>query len=158
MGLEDPGVSEGVAVVEHLLKMCAAEPGLVGHLTHIGFHVGSCAAQTKVQEVLFDISFYETERTFIVGVDGVVERNGIQLFFHVCHLFAFCVELSFILLHAQKKYHFFVTFIDRYSSLSPLQSLFLHCIMLWALGARKPNTCSIIITHEEGRKQNENDL
>ena len=41
---QDPGVAESIAVVEHLLKMIAAESGLVGLFSNIRFHVGGTGA------------------------------------------------------------------------------------------------------------------
>jgi hypothetical protein len=48
MGLQDPGVAQGVAIVEHLLEMLPAEAGLVRHLADVSLHVGGAAAQDEV--------------------------------------------------------------------------------------------------------------
>ena len=41
---QDPGVAQGIAVVEHFLKMIAAEAGFVGLFSNIRFHVGGTGA------------------------------------------------------------------------------------------------------------------
>ena len=77
MGFQDPGVSQRIPVVEHFLKMGAAEAGPVRHVADIGFHVGSAASQNKIQQILFDAALNVTERTFVSCVHRVVQGDGI---------------------------------------------------------------------------------
>ena len=72
MGLQDPGIAQGVAIVEHLLEMLPAEARLVRHLPDVGFHVGRAAAQDEVQKVLLHAPLNEAEGAFVIGVYGIV--------------------------------------------------------------------------------------
>jgi hypothetical protein len=72
MGLQDPGIAQGIAVVEHLLEMLPTEAGLVRHLADVRLHVGGAAAQHKVQQILLHASFDEAEGAFVVRIHGIV--------------------------------------------------------------------------------------
>ena len=83
MCLENPCVAECVAVVEHFLEMRAAEACLVGHLADVSLHVGSTASEDKVQKVMLNASLDEAERTFVIGIYGIIQGDGIKLLFHI---------------------------------------------------------------------------
>ena len=44
MSLQDPAVTKGIAVVEHLLEMLAAEAFFISDFPDITFHIGSAGA------------------------------------------------------------------------------------------------------------------
>ena len=72
VGLQDPGVAQGVAIVEHFLEVGAAEACLVRKLPDVGLHVGGTAAQHKVQKILFNITLNIAEGAFVTGIYGIV--------------------------------------------------------------------------------------
>ena len=72
MGLQNPGIAQGIAVVKHLLKMLAAEAGLVCHFADVGLHVGGTAAQHEIQQILLHASLNEAKRALVARVHGVV--------------------------------------------------------------------------------------
>ena len=39
VSLQDPGIAQGISVVEHFLEMHAAEACFVSHFANVGFHV-----------------------------------------------------------------------------------------------------------------------
>ena len=77
MGLEDQSVAEGVAVVEHFFHMFSAKSRLVCLVTDVTFHVGGTVSQNKVEGVLLQFPLYEAEWAFVIGVYGIIKRDGI---------------------------------------------------------------------------------
>ncbi len=93
MGLQDPGVTKRIAVVEHFLEMRPAEAGVVGLLADIALHIGGTGTEDEIQQILFHIAFDEAERAFVAGVHGVVQRDGVQFLFHEKYLLSrWCSE------------------------------------------------------------------
>ena len=77
MGLQDPGIAQGIAVVEHLLEMLSAEPGLVRHLPDVRLHIGGAAAQHEIQQILFHAPLDEAEGALVACVHGIIQGDGV---------------------------------------------------------------------------------
>ena len=61
---QDPCISQGVAVVEHFLKVCPAEALAVCHIPDVGLHVGSAVSQDKIHHMFLCLSLNIAEGTF----------------------------------------------------------------------------------------------
>ena len=77
MGLQNPAISQRVAIIEHFLVVHAAEAGFVGGLPGIAFHIGCAGAENIVHDILLHISFDKAEGTFVLRIHGIVERDGV---------------------------------------------------------------------------------
>ena len=78
--LDLPGVAEPVAVVVHHLEVVAAETGGVCFGTDIILHIGR--AEDEGDGMLLGLAFQVAERTFVVCVEGIHQRDGCNRFFH----------------------------------------------------------------------------
>ena len=77
MCLKDQGIAESVAIVEHFFHMFSAKSRLVCLVTDVTFHVGGTVSQNKVEGVLLQFPLYEAEWAFVIGVYGIIKRDGI---------------------------------------------------------------------------------
>ena len=77
MCLKDQGIAESVAIVEHFFHMFSAKSRLVCLVTDVTFHVGGTVSQNKVEGVLLQFTFYKAEWAFVIGVYGIIKRDGI---------------------------------------------------------------------------------
>ena len=82
MRFQYPGISKSVAIIKHLFEMCPAKACLIRFSPYITFHIRGSTAQYKVHQILLYLSFNIAERTFIIGIDSIIEWYRIQSFFH----------------------------------------------------------------------------
>ena len=77
MCLKDQGIAESVAIVEHFFHMFSAKACFVCLITDITFHVRRAVSENEVEGVLLQFTFYKAEWTFVIGVYGIIKRDGI---------------------------------------------------------------------------------
>jgi hypothetical protein len=75
--LKDQGIAESVAIVEHFFHMFSAKACFVCLITDITFHVRRAVSENEVEGVLLQFTFYKAEWTFVIGVYGIIKRDGI---------------------------------------------------------------------------------
>ena len=86
MCFQNQRVAERVAVVKHFFHMGAAEADLVRLLTDVALHIGRGASKHKVDHILFQLALNKAERAFVIFIHRVIERDCVELFFHISSL------------------------------------------------------------------------
>ena len=83
MCFQNQRVAERVAVVKHFFHMGAAEADLVRLFTNVAFHIRRGASKHKVDHILFQLALNKAERAFVIFIHRVIERDCVELFFHI---------------------------------------------------------------------------
>ncbi len=84
VGFQDQGAAQAVAVEKHFLVMIFAEACFIGLEPDIVLHIGSAGTQGKIDGVLLQGAVDEAERALVLFTEGIHERDGVKLFFHIC--------------------------------------------------------------------------
>lgn len=81
---QDQGAAQAVAIEKHFLVMILAEACFIGLEADIVLHIGSTGSQGEIDGVLLQGALDEAEGALVLFAEGVHERDGVKLFFHIC--------------------------------------------------------------------------
>ena len=84
VGFQDQGAAQAVAIEKHFLVMIFAETCFIGLEPDIVLHIGSAGTQGEIDGVLLEGAMDEAEGALVLFAEGVHERDGVKLFFHIC--------------------------------------------------------------------------
>ena len=69
---------------QHFLVMIFAEACFIGLEPDIVLHIGSTGSKGEIDGVLLQGALDEAEWALVLFMEGVHERDGVKLFFHMC--------------------------------------------------------------------------
>ena len=84
VGFQDQGAAQAVAIEKHFLVMILAEACFIGLEPDVILHIGSAGSQGEIDGVLLQRALDEAEWALVLFTEGVHERDGVKLFFHIC--------------------------------------------------------------------------
>ena len=84
VGFQDQGAAQAVAIEKHFLVMIFTEACFVCLEPDIILHIGSAGTQGEIDGVLLQRALDEAEGALVLFAEGVHERDGVKLFFHIC--------------------------------------------------------------------------
>ena len=64
--------------------MIFAETCFIGLEPDIVLHLGGAGTQGEIDGVLLEGAMDEAERALVLFTEGIHERDGVKLFFHIC--------------------------------------------------------------------------